>query len=112
MDQTSTDRRIQAIRTYLPGAVAYLVLQFTAKIPAAAAALAAVDAFLQGAGWAGVTALQLIQAAVVGAAIVGYQRLAQVLGNRSRAPDDFWDRLERILLGSSERPTYSRRSPR
>lgn len=102
MPQTTQDRHVQLIRTYLPAMVAVLLSRLAAAIPALADAIAFVDEVFAEAGWVGVSVLAIVQAVVIAGVIVLYQRIAQALG-------DHWPRAEALLLGSSERPIYEGR---
>ena len=100
--QTKIDKRQQDRRTIMAALVAVLVARLVAQIPALAAALAWVDGLIAEAGIVSVPALALLQAIVVAAVILAYQRVAQWLGDR-------WPAVEKIMLGSDARPHYEPR---
>ncbi|QZY52936.1 hypothetical protein [Leucobacter tenebrionis] len=100
--QTKTDRKVQDRRTIMAALVAVLVARLVAQIPALAAALAWVDELIAEAGIVSVPALALLQALVIAAVILLYQKVAQWLGNR-------WPGVEKIMLGSAARPQYEPR---
>lgn len=96
------DRHIQLIRTYLPAMIAVLLSRLVAAVPALADVIAEIDAVFAEAGWVGVSVLAIVQAAIVAAVVVVYQRVAQMLGDR-------WPVVERLMLGSDARPHYQPR---
>ncbi len=100
--QTKTDRRNQDRRTIMAALVAVLVARLVATIPMLAAALAWVDGVISDAGIISVPALALLQAVVIAAVILVYQRVAQWLGDR-------WPNVEKLMLGSDARPHYAPR---
>ncbi|MEV8338518.1 hypothetical protein [Leucobacter sp. NPDC077196] len=100
--QTKTDRKNQDRRTIMAALVAVLVARLVATIPMLAAALAWVDGVISDAGIISVPALALLQAVVIAAVILIYQRVAQWLGDR-------WPSVEKLMLGSDARPHYTPR---
>lgn len=106
MNQTTQDRHVQLIRTYLPAMIAVLLARLIAAVPAFAEGIAFVDGIFADAGWIGVSVLTIVQAVVIALVLVAYQRLAQRLGDRSARKGDIWSRTEALMLGSSDRPIY------
>ncbi|WP_350347274.1 hypothetical protein ABIQ69_11595 [Agromyces sp. G08B096] len=100
------DRIIQLIRTFWPGAIAWLIAQAVAQIPAVADWIAYVDDLLVSAGW-GATAQELLTAAAIGATIAGYVALVQWLSKLPKI--GHW--IARLGLGSSKTPTYRAIAP-
>ncbi len=97
--QTKTDRKNQDRRTIMAALVAVLVARLVATIPMLAAALAWVDGLISEAGIMSIPALALLQAVVIAAVTLVYQRAAQWLGDR-------WPNIEKLMLGSDARPHY------
>ncbi len=93
---------IQSTRTFIAALVAVLVVRLVALVPAIAETLAWVDDIFAEAGYGGLSALALVQAAITAAAILLYQKIAQWLGDR-------WPKIEKWMLGSDARPHYEPR---
>lgn len=93
---------IQSIRTFVAALVGVLVVRLIAIVPPVADGLAWVDGVFDEAGYGGLSALALVQAAITAAAIVLYQKIAQWLGDR-------WPSIEKWMLGNSARPHYEPR---
>ncbi|MDI6023631.1 hypothetical protein QBL02_08745 [Leucobacter sp. UT-8R-CII-1-4] len=91
--------QIQSIRTFVAALVGVLLVRLVAALPAVAAGLAWADGVFTEAGYAGISALALVQAVVTAAVILAYQKVAQRLGDR-------WPSAEKWMLGSSARPSY------
>ncbi|MBL5975385.1 MAG: hypothetical protein D3X82_16955 [Candidatus Leucobacter sulfamidivorax] len=89
----------QSIRTFIAAAVGVLIVRLVGAVPALADALAWTDQLFADMGYAGLSALALVQAAVIAGVILLYQKLAQWLGDR-------WPAAERWMLGSDARPHY------
>ena len=90
---------IQSIRTFAAALVGVLLVRLTAALPVAAGLITWADGVFAEAGYAGISALALVQAVVTAAVILAYQKLAQRLGDR-------WPSAEKWMLGSSARPSY------
>ena len=90
----------QMKRTFFAAVAGVLVARMIAAVPWLAAAIAWLDGVFAEAGFAGVSALALVQSVVIGAMILLYQWLVQALGDR-------WPKIEAFLLGSAARPEYT-----
>lgn len=93
---------IQSIRTFIAALVGVLIVRLIALLPAVADAIAWADGVFAEAGYGGLSALALIQAAITALAILLYQKIAQWLGDR-------WPSIEKWMLGNSARPHYEPR---
>lgn len=93
---------IQSVRTFVAALIGVLLVRLIAVIPAIADAVAWADGVFAEAGYAGISALALVQAVVTAAVILAYQKIAQRLGDR-------WPDAEKWMLGSSARPSYTPR---
>lgn len=93
---------IQSVRTFVAALVAVLIVRLVAAVPAIAAVIVWADGLFAEAGYAGISALALVQAAITAAAILLYQKIAQWLGDR-------WPKIEKWMLGSDARPHYEPR---
>ncbi|MGK0740450.1 hypothetical protein ACSHWG_00975 [Leucobacter sp. Z1108] len=89
----------QAVRTFIAAFAGVLVTRLVGAIPAIGEVLAWLDGVFAEAGYGGMSALALVQAAVVAGVILGYQKIAQALGDR-------WPSVEKWMLGSDARPSY------
>lgn len=96
---------IQSIRTFIAALVGVLIVRLVALIPAVTDAIAWADGVFAEAGYGGLSALALIQAAITALAILLYQKIAQWLGDR-------WPSIEKWMLGNSARPHYEPRYAR
>lgn len=92
----------QSTRTFIAALVGVLITRIVAAVPAIGSVLAYVDGIFAEAGFAGLSALVLVQAVVTAGVILAYQRVAQLLG-------DHWPAAERWMLGSAARPHYEPR---
>lgn len=92
----------QSTRTFIAALVGVLITRIVAAVPVIAAALGYVDGIFAEAGFAGISALAIVQAAATAGVILAYQRVAQWLGDR-------WPDIERWMLGSAARPHYEPR---
>ena len=90
----------QAVRTFIAAIVGTLIVHLIGILPTVADVLAWIDGIFTEAGYPGLSALALVQAAVTALVILAYQRVAQWLGDR-------WPKIEAIMLGSAKRPTYT-----
>ena len=93
---------IQSTRTFIAALAGVLVVRLVALVPQIAEALAWVDGIFAEAGYGGLSALALVQAAITAAAILLYQKIAQWLGDR-------WPNIEKWMLGNAARPHYEPR---
>lgn len=93
---------IQSIRTFIAAPVGVLVLRLVAAAPIIAEIIAWADGVFTDAGYAGISTLALIEAAIAAGVILLYQKIAQALGDR-------WPSAEKLLLGSDARPHYEPR---
>lgn len=93
---------IQSVRTFVAALIGVLLVRLVAALPAVAAGIAWADGVFAEAGYAGISALALVQAVVTAAVILAYQKIAQRLGDR-------WPDVEKWMLGSSARPSYTPR---
>ncbi|MEV8336962.1 hypothetical protein [Leucobacter sp. NPDC077196] len=93
---------IQSIRTFIAALVGVLIVRLIALLPAVADAIMWADDVFAEAGYGGLSALALIQAAITALAILLYQKIAQWLGDR-------WPSIEKWMLGNSARPHYEPR---
>lgn len=93
---------IQSIRTFFAALVGVLIVRLIALLPAVADAITWADGVFAEAGYGGLSALALIQAAITAIAILLYQKAAQWLGDR-------WPNIEKWMLGNSARPHYEPR---
>lgn len=93
---------IQSVRTFVAALIGVLLVRLVAAVPFVAAGITWIDGVFDEAGYAGLSALALIQAVVTAAVILLYQRVAQRLGDR-------WPNVEKWMLGSSARPSYTPR---
>ena len=93
---------IQSRRTFIAALVGVLIARVVAALPVIADTLAWVDGIFVEAGYAGISALAVVNAAVVAAVILVYQKAAQWLGDR-------WPSVEKWMLGSDARPSYEPR---
>ena len=96
---------IQSVRTFIAALVGVLIVRLIALLPAVADAIAWADGVFAEAGYGGLSALALIQAAITALAILLYQKIAQWLGDR-------WPSIEKWMLGNSARPHYEPRYAR
>lgn len=92
----------QSTRTFIAALVGVLITRIAVAVPVIGAVLAYADGFFAEAGYAGISALALVQAVVTAAVILGYQKVAQWLGDR-------WPGFEKWMLGSAARPHYEPR---
>lgn len=92
----------QSLRTFIAALVGVLLTRIVAAVPAVAAGLAWVDGVFAEAGFAGPSALVLVQSVVTAGVILAYQRIAQWCGDR-------WPDVEKWMLGSAARPSYEPR---
>ncbi|MHA3724307.1 hypothetical protein ACXR2T_10550 [Leucobacter sp. HY1910] len=90
----------QSTRTFIAALVGVLITRIVAAVPAIGSVLAYVDGVFVEAGFAGLSALVLVQAVVTAAVILAYQKIAQWLGDR-------WPNVEKWMLGSDARPSYT-----
>lgn len=95
------DRIIQLIRTFWPGAIAWLLAQAIAQNPAVADWIASADLLLTASGWPTSTQT-LLTAVAVGATLAGYVALVQWLSKLPKIGP--W--IARLGLGSAKTPTY------
>lgn len=93
---------IQSRRTFIAALVGVLIARVVAAVPMIADTLAWVDGIFVEAGYAGISALAVVNAVVVAAVILLYQKAAQWLGDR-------WPSVEKWMLGSDARPSYEPR---
>lgn len=93
---------IQSRRTFIAALVGVLIARLVAAVPVISDTLAWVDGVFAEAGYAGLSALALVNAVVVAGVILAYQKIAQWLGDR-------WPSVEKWLLGSDARPHYEPR---
>ncbi len=93
---------IQSRRTFIAALVGVLIARVVAALPVIADTLAWVDGIFVEAGYAGISALAVVNAVVVAAVILVYQKAAQWLGDR-------WPSVEKWMLGSDARPSYEPR---
>ena len=93
---------IQSIRTFVAALVGVLLVRIITAVPAIAYGIAWVDGVFAEAGYAGLSALAIVQAVITAAVILAYQKIAQWLGDR-------WPSIEKWMLGSSARPHYEAR---
>ncbi len=89
----------QSVRTFIAAVVGVLIVRLVGSVPTLAAILEWIDGVFAEAGYAGLSALALVQAAVIAGVILLYQKLAQWAGDR-------WPAAERWMLGSDARPHY------
>lgn len=93
---------IQSIRTFVAALVGVLIVRIIGALPTVAAGFAWVDGVFAEAGYVGISALAIVQAVVTAGVILGYQKIAQRIGDR-------WPDAEKFMLGSSARPSYEPR---
>lgn len=93
---------IQSVRTFVAALIGVLIIRIVGAIPAVADAFAWIDAVFAEAGYAAVSGLAVVQAVITAAVILGYQKVAQWLGDR-------WPSVEKWMLGSDSRPHYEPR---
>lgn len=93
---------IQSRRTFFAAMIGVLLARLVAAVPVIADTLAWVDGIFAEAGYAGISALAVVNAVVVAAVILLYQKAAQWLGDR-------WPSVEKWMLGSDARPSYEPR---
>lgn len=96
---TINDKLIALIRTGVPALIGAFLAWLIARIPAVAEVIAALDAVLTQADFAGVTVLGLLQAIAIAAVIALYYWTAGKLSERFPV-------LRKWLQGSSLTPTY------
>jgi len=96
---TRSDRFLGTLRTYVPSAVGAFIAWLVTKIPAVQDALDAITVEIERAGFAGVTAVGIIQSLVLAGVIALYYWLVRVA-----SPKYPW--LEKWLLGSAKLPVY------
>lgn len=93
---------IQSIRTFIAALAGVLIVRLVAVIPVIAETLEWIDGVFAEAGYPGLSALALVQAAITAAAVLLYQKAAQWLGDR-------WPSIEKWMLGNAARPHYEPR---
>jgi len=93
---------IQSRRTFVAALIGVLLARLVAAVPAVHDVIAWVDGVFAEAGYAGLSALAIVNAVVVAGVILAYQKIAQALGDR-------WPAVERWMLGSDARPHYEPR---
>lgn len=93
---------IQSIRTFVAALAGVLIVRLVAAIPVIADMIAWVDGVFAEAGYAGISTLALVQAAITAAVVLLYVKLAQWLG-------DQWPSVEKWMLGNDARPHYEPR---
>lgn len=93
---------IQSRRTFVAALVGVLIARLIAAAPVVADSLAYVDGIFAEAGYAGISAVALVNAVITAAVILAYQKVAQLLGDR-------WPNIEKVMLGSDARPHYEPR---
>jgi len=98
-----TNSTVQKIRTFVPAIAGVIVARILGAIltavPAVADVIRWVDGVLVEAQILGVSTLEVIKAVLIALVILGYQSIAQWLGDR-------WPRIEALMLGSASRPDY------
>lgn len=92
----------QQKRTFLAAVAGVLIARLVSSVPWLAETISWLDGVFDEAGFAGVSALVVVQSVVIGAVILLYQRVVQALGDR-------WPKIEAFLLGSDARPEYTAR---
>lgn len=93
---------VQSRRTFVAALVGVLLARLVASIPVIADAIAWGDGVFAEAGYAGISVLALVNAVLTAGIILGYQKVAQLIGDR-------WPDAEKYLLGSDARPHYEPR---
>lgn len=93
---------IQSRRTFIAAVIGVLIARLVGAVPVVSDLLTYVDGVFAEAGYAGLSALALVNAVVVAGVILAYQKVAQALGDR-------WPDIEKWMLGSDARPHYEPR---